>query len=106
VTAEGGTAAGAVYSPLVEMVPFVESPPTSPFTLQAILVLAEPLTAAMNCWVWETCSDALEGDTVTEIVGGPFETNVTLALADFDESTVLVTDTVTEAGDGSAPGAV
>ena len=98
--------AGAVNSPLVEIVPFVESPPTSPFTLQVTLVLDVPLTVARNCWVWETCTDALEGDTVTEIVGGPFEVTVTVALADFDESTVLIADTVTEAGDGRTFGAL
>jgi len=48
----------------------------------------------------------LEGDTVTEITGGPLETTVTVALADFDGSAVVTTDTVTEDGVGRTPGAV
>ena len=49
VTVEEGTAAGAVYSPPVEIVPFTESPPVTPLTLQVTPVFDEPLTVAVNC---------------------------------------------------------
>ena len=95
-----------MYSPLVEIVPSMELPPATPLTVQMTLVLDEPLTVAANCWVCETCTVALPGDTVTETVGGPAETTVTRALADFDGSVVLTAETVTEDGDGRMAGAV
>jgi hypothetical protein len=64
-----GTAEGAVYKPLVETVPTVALPPTSPLTLQLTAVFAVPLTVAVNCCVWETTTDALVGESVTDTAG-------------------------------------
>ena len=67
VTAAGeGSAAGAPYNPLDETVPTVEFPPGTPFTLHVTAVLEVPLTLAVNWCVWETITDALAGDRVTE----------------------------------------
>ena len=95
-----------MYIPPDEIVPFVESPPPTPFTLQVTFVLDEPFTVAVNCCVWEIWTEAFEGDTVTEITGGPLETTVTRAFADFDESVVLTAETKNEEGDGRTAGAV
>src|SRR5215468_357503 len=43
-----GKVVGAVYFPLLSMVPTVELPPCTPFTLQVALV-ATPLFVALNC---------------------------------------------------------
>jgi hypothetical protein len=52
VTVAGlGTAEGAVYSPDVEIVPTVESPPVTPLTCQVTAVLEVPVTVAVNCCV-------------------------------------------------------
>src|SRR5258708_39968378 len=77
--------------------------PGMALNVQVTPVFDVPLTVAENRFVCKSCTDALEGDTVTMIGGG---TTVTAALADTDESTVLITDTVTEAGDGTTAGAV
>ncbi len=98
-----GNAPGAVYKPSAVIVPTFELPPAIPLTVQVTPVFDVPLTVAENCFVCKSCTDALEGRTVTMIGGG---TTVTVALADTDESTVLITDTVTEAGDGTTAGAV
>ncbi len=44
-----GTATGAVYRPVLEMVPTVELPPWTPFTDQSADVLVVPVTVAVNC---------------------------------------------------------
>ena len=50
VTVDGfGRAAGALYSPVEVMVPWVDSPPTVLFTLQVTPLFAVPLTVAENC---------------------------------------------------------
>ena len=64
-----GTVAGAEYSPLEDTVPTVEFPPVIPFTLQDTAVLEVPPTVAVNCCIWETITEALAGDTVTETAG-------------------------------------
>lgn len=49
VTVEGeGTAAGAVYTPEVEIVPTVALPPTTPFTCHVTAVFEEFVTFAEN----------------------------------------------------------
>jgi hypothetical protein len=69
LTFEGvGTPAGAVYSPLEETVPLMEFPPAFPFTSQLTPVLGVPLTVDVNCCVRDTSTDALPGDTDTEMV--------------------------------------
>ena len=46
-----GTEAGAVYRPLLEMVPNSALPPEIPLTDQATVVLPVFETVALNCWV-------------------------------------------------------
>jgi hypothetical protein len=49
VTVAGvGTAAGAVYTPVVEMAPLIASPPITPLTCQVSAVFAVPVTVAVN----------------------------------------------------------
>jgi hypothetical protein len=52
-----GTVAGAVYKPLLLIVPAV--------AVQVTLVLLAPSTVALNCWVFEVTTLALGGDSVT-----------------------------------------
>ena len=94
--------AGAVYKPEVEIVPTLELPPTAPFTLQVTLVFGEPLTDALNCWVWDGASVLLVGEMVTETL----LTTVIEAEADFVGSATLVAVIVALAGEGRALGAV
>jgi hypothetical protein len=63
----GGTVEGEVYKPALETVPSVEFPPASPFTLQVTAVLVVPFTVAVNCCVFDTGTDAVAGDRLTEI---------------------------------------
>jgi hypothetical protein len=58
-----GTADGAVYIPVASIVPCTASPPASPFTCQATAGLAALETTALNFFVVETCTVALEGST-------------------------------------------
>jgi hypothetical protein len=58
-------AAGAVYRPELEIVPTVALPPPTPFTLHVTAVLVEPDTLALNCFVWVTGTEAVDGDTLT-----------------------------------------
>src|SRR5262252_5773201 len=48
--------AGAVYNPVVEMVPTVALPPGAPFTFQMTLGLVVPVIVALNCTVSPGCS--------------------------------------------------
>ena len=83
--------AGAVYRPLVEIVPEVELPPTTPSTDQVTLVLVVPVTVAANCFV-------VLAVTLTEVglMLTPTAVTVTAALADLLESAMLVAVTVCE----------
>ena len=65
-----GTAAGAVYRPVKEMVPTVGFPPAAPFTCHVTELFVVPNTVALNCSCWPTCRLALGGDMDTEIGGG------------------------------------
>ena len=58
---EDGTVAGAVYRPLVEIVPIVEFPPGVPLTIHVTGALATPLTVAAYCMVPEMPTVALFG---------------------------------------------
>jgi hypothetical protein len=44
-----GTAAGAVYSPVLDTVPTVALPPASPFTAQETPAFVVPVTVAVSC---------------------------------------------------------
>lgn len=65
------TADGAVYSPVLSMVPVFG------LKLHVTLVLAEPVTVAAKGCVWEGPREAVAGDTLTVTVGF----NVTVAEA-------------------------
>jgi len=60
-----GTVAGAVYSPVLLIVPRVEFPPTTPPALQVTAVLVGPVTVAVNCCCVPAGTEAVAGDTVT-----------------------------------------
>jgi len=105
VTVAGlGTAEGAVYSPEVEIVPTVEFPPVAPFTCQVTAVLEVPVTVAVNCCVFATCTDADAG--ATETLTCAWAVTVTAADADLVVSACDTAATVTVAGLGTAEGAV
>jgi len=84
------------------MAPIVVLPPAIPFTVQLTPAFDVPLTVAVNCWVCETTTEALVGDSVTET---PF-IMVTEVEADFVESAALIALTVTVAGEGAVAGLV
>ena len=72
---------GAVYRPLVVIVP--------PVADQVTAVFVVPVTVAVNCWVSPVCSDAVVVLMVTATGGGGAVT-VTVAAADLVGSATLV----------------
>jgi hypothetical protein len=81
VTVAGlGTAAGALYTPEVEIVPTVEFPLTTPLTLQVTPVLVAFLTVAVNVCVALTATDALPGATDTVTAGADVMLKLTAPL--------------------------
>jgi hypothetical protein len=91
-----------VPAPVTVIVPSAELPFDTPFTSQLIVVLPPPQNDALNDCV---CVKARLID-VGAIEFAALQTMVTVALADFDESAMLVAVTVTFAGVGGATGAV
>jgi hypothetical protein len=89
-----GTEFGAENNPMVEIVPVVLLPPTTPFTSQVIPVLEVPVTAAVNCC--EPKVGTVTGLGVTETPIAPW--TMTLAVPDLDESTFATAVTVTARG--------
>jgi len=67
-----GTVAGALYCPLVVIIPIVLFPPTTPFTDQvtAELNVPVPWTWAVNGWLSPGTSEVLVGLTLTEVICG------------------------------------
>jgi len=65
-----GKSAGAMYNPLVLIVPIVELPPATPFTLQFTLVFVVFLTVAVNVNMLPSTTDPLGGTIETVIAGG------------------------------------
>ena len=65
--------------------------PTDGFKDQVTAVFDDPLTVAVNCWVWDAVRDAVNGVSET-VTGGA---RAMLALADLVESAALVAVTVT-----------
>ncbi len=66
VTVEfAGITCGAVYSPDAEMVPTIEFPPATLFTLQFTLSDVIPVTVAVNCTVRPSDTVVFVGETVT-----------------------------------------
>jgi len=105
VTVAGdGSLLGARYVPPL-IVPTVELPPETPFTLQVTAVFEEFVTVAVNCLVRLRRMLALVGEMLTLIAGG--FTSVTAALPTAGgETEVSLACTVTVAGDGTTDGAV
>ena len=65
VTVDGeGTVAGALYKPVVSIVPWVASPPVTPLTCQMTAVSAVLATEAVNFCVPETGTKVFVGVTV------------------------------------------
>src|SRR5262249_22774360 len=60
-----GTVAGAVYRPLLVIVPTPGSPPALLFTFQVTPWLALPVTVGENCSDASVCTVALPGTTLT-----------------------------------------
>ena len=96
-----GTAAGAVYRPLLEIVPHA-APLQLPLRLQVTAVFVAFFTVAVNCCLPPVTICALVGDTVTETGG----TIVMLAELDFVGSATDVAVRETSAGLGTVFGAV
>jgi hypothetical protein len=64
-----GIDAGAVYSPVVEIVPVALEPPATPFTCQTTAVFVVPVTVALNCVVpLRRTEEAPVTATVMEVV--------------------------------------
>ena len=97
VTPEAGTAAGAVYSPVLLTVPTAVLPPATPFTLQLTPRFCESFcTVAVNCWVREAFTAAEAGETDT-VIGAAMEM-VAEALLVVSATEVAVTVTVAGLG--------
>src|ERR1700721_2165677 len=78
---------GAVYRPALEMAP------TAGLSVQTTLCCDVPVTVAANCWFWAGARVALPGATLTATTGSGV--SVTVALAAFVGSALLVAETVT-----------
>ena len=91
---------------MVVIVPLVELPPGTPFTVQVTCVLVVPVTLAVNCCWAEVSNVALGGEMLTAIVPTVAGVMVTLADANLVASKALVAVTVTTEGAGTVAGAV
>jgi hypothetical protein len=102
VTVAGdGTDGGALYRPLVLIVPTVEFPPVTPFTFHITAVFDVFDTVAVNCFVFEIRTVALLGEMLTLTGGGGF-TTLTAALPNADGTATLAAWTVTFTGEVGA----
>lgn len=98
-----GAAEGAVYSPLVEMVPqSVEVQPV-PLKLHVTAMLVDPVTLAVNCCLAPTPTEAVDGETPTETVLLMIVTVVEPVIDEFESEAAV---TVTVSGLGAVVGAV
>src|SRR5882672_7710979 len=104
VVAPAGTVAGAVYRPLALIVPTVALPPGTVFTCHVTVVFVAFVTVAVNCCIRPVTTVAVFGETVTVTAGGA--DTVTATEADLVVSATEIAVTVTEAGLGTALGAV
>ena len=75
-----GTEAGAVYIPVLEIVPTVALPPDTLLTCQVTAALVVLLTAAVNCCCFPLTTVAVEGLTDTATWGGGGDWGVELLL--------------------------
>ncbi len=107
VTAAGeGTLAGAVYNPLVEIVPQAAPLHPAPLSVHVTpLFNASLLTVAANCFVFVTFTEPVVGDTLT-VTTATAAVIVIVVVALFVASAIEVAFSVTVAGDGTAAGAL
>lgn len=84
------------------IVPIVGLPPGIPFTSQTMVALLGAQNDAVKICVCASARVAAEGESAI----GLEQVIVTVALADFEVSAVLVAVTVTDAGEGMTIGAV
>jgi hypothetical protein len=105
VTVAGaGALAGAVYNPLVEIVPQEAPLHPVPDTVHITpLFCASLLTVAANCIVFVTFTEAVVGDTLTATAA---EVNLIVVVALLVASAIEVAVRVTAAGDGTTAGAL
>src|ERR1700722_15588225 len=73
------TVAGAVYTPLLEIVPRVEFPPATLFTCQFTAVFDSLATGAENVWVLPVYTSVAAGLVVTLTIGALATARVTCA---------------------------
>jgi hypothetical protein len=66
-----GTTFGAVYKPLVEIVPNCELPPSILLTDHVTFLFTAPVTSALSCSVLPTLTVAVSGETVTLTAAAP-----------------------------------
>lgn len=88
---------GAVYSPDGEIVPVLEVPPLTPFTVQYTLVFVVPATVAVNCCVNPLGTVAAVGatDNVTrELDADVLNADSTWAMAMLSETTIAPSSNV------------
>ena len=97
-----GTADGAVYSPLADMVPHVAPEQPMPATLHETALFVEFAIVAVNCCWLPVTSCTVAGETVTKIG----RKTVTEAVPDFVGSATEVAVTKTCGGLGTVDGAV
>jgi hypothetical protein len=94
---------GAEYTPVLEIVPKLELPPATPFTIHATVVFEVPDTFATKRCEVPAITTAEEGVTVTATEDEPVM--VTLAVADLLVSAALVAEIETLPPDGTLEGA-
>jgi hypothetical protein len=106
---DAGITAGALYSPLAEMVPDAEFPPGTPFTLHITCVLLLPETTAVYCAL--APSVMLFAPVRVRVTlggggGGGGAVNATLMLCEIEGSARLVAVMVTTEDEGALAGAL
>jgi hypothetical protein len=74
-----------------EIVPYVEFPPTIPFTSQLTAVLLVPETVALNARDCPTCTLVAVGETETDIEVGALMTTVAVAYTEVRHALCAVT---------------
>jgi hypothetical protein len=89
------TVAGAVYNPVAEMLP------RAGLSNQVTAEFPEPVTVAVNCWVWPAVILADVGLTVTPTEGAKVTTALAVLLASAALAAVTVTELVPEIVDGA-----
>ena len=98
-----GAAEGAVYRPLVEIVPQSVAVQPVPLRRHVTAVLVDPVTLAVNCCLAPTPTEAVDGETPTETVLLMIVTVVEPVTAEFESEAAV---TVTISGLGAVAGAV